>query len=724
MIHNLTLALGDFTTGKIIVFLLLGSVIGVVMGVIPGLGISLALSVMLAFVYHLGIVPSVVLMLSTQAGSYFSASITAILLNIPGAPESFPTTLDGHPMARLGKAGTALGISATATCLGGIVAGVCFIALLPIIGLLPTAFRPPEYVAIIVFALLLTGALGTDSIMKAVVSGGLGLMISFIGANPVTGQYRFTFGFSDLFSGIDVVAVALGVFALAQMVSMYGSNRAVVRSDVATEVRFDSRARKDVITGVVEGLRQWLTIIRSAILGVICGLVPGVGGFVANYLSYSVGTIVSKRRKEFGTGIAEGIAAPEGSSLAKEVGSLIPALGLGLPAGLGMVFFLAALLVLGLQPGPGFVNNHKVLAYVMVLSVVFGGVVGTLLGLASASVMARITRVNGSVLFPFVLGAAMVGAVAADGVMYTYVEVALFTVVGFALRKTHYSLAGLTIGVVLGGTLVDQISLCRQIYGWRSFGQPLALVIWLAVIIVIVIQIFGARRRNVVPTGNRIVDMQVQTYRPILEFAVAVCVTIVSAAYMAISLTYSAANGEIPSWVSGMTTCAGVLLCLRAGMYLLRIKKVGEPVRVESVKGINKDTTGGAGDENAGRSGLVKAGVGDVSSEEVRSYQPTMYSYDIDSTSEDGDERKASERLRHRREVIAILWIAASVLVMYIFGVRYGCPLIILLYCGVQGNQGLSRRKAVLLAGFTTIAGGAMAWGLLGVLHLTFTPIV
>ncbi|HET9733086.1 MAG TPA: tripartite tricarboxylate transporter permease [Acidimicrobiales bacterium] len=568
MAQHLWDGLAAFGSIEVIGLLLVGVVLGVFMGVLPGLGVAMVLSIMLAFVYHLGVTAAIALMLGTQAASYFSASITAILLNSPGAPESMATTFDGHKMAARGEAGKALGISASATAIGGLVGCAALLGLLQVVDYLPNVFHPPEYVAIIVLAVILTATLGTDSVTKAVLSAALGLMISFIGNDSVTGDYRFTFGIPSLYGGISVVALALGSFAIPQMVFMYGTNRAITADTPGGSI---PDFRRQVREGVKESLRHWFLLVRSALIGVLCGVIPGIGGFAANFLSYGVAQQTSKNGKKFGTGVAEGIIAPEASSLSKEAGSLVPALGLGLPSGLGMVLFLAALAILGLQPGPGFTAKHPVLPYTMLWAVAIAGLLGTTLGLIAAPALAKVTRVRGPLLFPFIVGLAVVGSFASDASMTTVVEVLCFAFVGIILRRLRYSLAALAVGLVLGPTFEDNVFLTKQIFGSSFIERPLTILIFAICVVVLVAQVLRARRAGGI--ASEAMEEAARGNHRLLDLLVAVAFVVGGALYVNAATHYSSDTRLLPFVVGSVATVVGALRLIGAIAVVVRSRR-------------------------------------------------------------------------------------------------------------------------------------------------------
>ena len=727
MLHNLVDGLTALGTPSAMLLLVVGCLIGVFLGVVPGLGVALVLSVMLSFIYHLGVTPAIALMLATQAGSYFSASITAILLNTPGAPESLPTTFDGYPMAAKGAGGRALGISATATCLGGLVGCAALLGLLQVVGYLPLVFHPPEYVALIVLAVVLTGTLGTESLSKAILSAAFGLMISFVGFDPVTGDSRFTFGQPTLYSGIEVVSLALGVFAISQMVFMYGSNRAVTGGGAKA---LAPGFQHQVMEGIREALGHWVLIVTSALVGVICGIIPGIGGFTANFLSYGIAKQTSRQGKKFGTGIAQGIIAPEGSSLSKEAGSLVPAIGLGLPSGTGMVLFIAALAILGLSPGPGFAAAHPELPYTMLWTVAIGGVLGTVVGLVAAPLLARVTRVRGPLLLPFILGISVVGAYAVNVSMTNVVELIVFAFIGVILRRLDYSLAALTVGLVLGSQFEDNVFLTHQIFGWKVWNRPLTDILFALVIVALVAQGIQHRRRNrsrselaaVAASHGQAVPSAVQGF-PVLEFCVSVGLLALSIFYILVARTYSSTDRLLPLIVGAVALVAAVVQTATTGRAFLVYRRQ----RVASPGGEADMQTAGA----VGTVPVTGPSDGDGTQPETAILVKSAAATAVGSTpAEEPDELDAGtadlparSRPNYRRELIALGWIVVMAFSVELFGFIYGVPLIVLLY-GLLGSGCSTLRSRLAFTVGSTAVMGAATWAIFDVLHLTFTGML
>jgi putative tricarboxylic transport membrane protein len=730
MTHDLLSGFSQLITPEAIGLLIAGMAIGMFMGMLPGMGVSLALSLMLPFLYHMSVIPAVTLMLATQAASYYAASITAILLNTPGAPESYPTTLDGFPMAKRGEAGRALAISAASTWAGGWIGCIILVALLQVAGSLINLFHPPEFVAIIVLALVLIGGTGeSTSSAKVLLSGAVGLMFSFIGSDPVSGVERFTFGSTALLNGLNVVPVALGLFAMTQMVVMFGRNESVTGGSRA--LLNSGQFRHQVRLGLRDTAANWVSVVRSAVVAGVLGLVPGIGGFSANFISYSLGRQVSRKGREFGTGVPAGIASAEGSSLSKEVGSLAPAVALGLPSGVGMVIFIAALAILGVQPGPNLLKTQPTLPYSMMWVMAIVGLVSCALGLVLTPWLSRATSVRGPVLMPLIVSLAVLGSFAAVTGFVGVVELGVFAVVGVVMRKLGYSLAAMTIGLVLGGTFADNVHLTQQIYGWHFLTRsPLADVFFaIAIVLLAAITWRGRRRGEAVVTPQRAARGP-RAPHPVLEPVTEAVIAVVSVVYLVISLGYPTDAGRIPAIVSGL---AAVLALGRLATWAVKqLAARRQPAEAAITAGtedprlattepaVTPATETSPIPEATPEPALATAMAGAVS----------VGALALDGAPPPGPDdieaeplAPADRRRRIGREFAALAWIWAAIVLSYLFGFQLGVPVIAAAYCltSIDWNH---RWQRLTFAASATAVAAIIAIGFVSLFHLTFTGLL
>lgn len=472
MWQNLIDGLTSLGAPQAVLLLVVGTMLGTVVGAIPGLGGAILLTLLLPFIYNMSIVPALALLLGAHTGIYFSGSITAILFNTPGAPESAATTFDGYAMTEKGQPARALGISATATTIGGWIGVILLMVLIPFMDKLTTLFHPSEFLALAVLAIVLIGQMRARSVTKGLVSGGLGLMVSFVGYDPITGVQRFTGGMISLYNGFNVTTVALGLFAFAEMFRLFATpNRsAALGSNVKLRGGREGTRVRDGIRDVAR--HKWLTF-RSAVLGTVLGIIPGVGGVAANFVSYGQASKISRHPERFGTGIPEGIIAPESSSISKEAGNLLPTVALGVPGGVGMAVLMSGFSILGMVPGPQMLTQHQDAVWAMAIVIGISSLLASLMGLGMAPGLARLARVPSRTLVPFVLTLGFLGVYAATQEISQTIAVFAFGVVGWAMVRYGYSVPAAMIGFLLGKVVEDNLYLVRNLQGWASLERPL-----------------------------------------------------------------------------------------------------------------------------------------------------------------------------------------------------------------------------------------------------------
>src|SRR5487761_1218138 len=373
---------------SVILLLLIGMLAGTFVGVVPGLGGAVLLTMLLPFLYGMSVVQGLALMVAAHASIYFAGSITAILFNTPGAPESVPTTIDGYAMTRQGKAARALGISAAATTLGGWIGFLALVGVIPLMFQLITILRPPEFLLLAILAVVLVSQLHSGSLTKGLLSGIFGFLMAFVGYDPITGVQRFSFDLLSLYNGFNIVVVALGLFAMSEMFHLFGIKRPLAEG---ASVSLSEQPGARVLDGVRDVFTHPWLVLRSAAVGVVVGVVPGVGGIAGNFISYGQAVRTSRHPELFGTGTPEGIIAPESSSLAKEASSFIPTLALGIPSTVGTAVMLGALQILGVPPGPTMLTTNLSLVFTIAWALAITSLFASLIGLAMARWLARIT---------------------------------------------------------------------------------------------------------------------------------------------------------------------------------------------------------------------------------------------------------------------------------------------------------------------------------------------
>lgn len=480
---------------KVIVYQLLAVMIGLIFGILPGLaGISL-LAILIPLTWRMGPVEALSFLIAGYAVCYTGGAITAILLNVPGTGPNAATTLDGFPLTRQGKAGKALGAALTASGLGGVFGAIALGLLIPVVFPFVMAFGAPECFVIIFLGLSMMAVFGRESVVKTFLAGLMGILVSCFGYHSGTGVARFTFGSVCLLDGIKVIPCALGIFAVPEMLSLIWKRESLV----VAEGTLAPSSFRDVIEGIIDVFRHFGLFVRSTIVGLIVGLIPGVGGDVAVWMAYGQAKATSRNPDTFGKGNIEGVIAPESANNAKEGGGLLPTIALGIPGSSAMAIFLGALLVHGIQPGPTFLKDHLDLAFTMVGTLAMANLIGAALCVLFSPYLVKVTRVKSSLLVPMALSFIAIGAFSARNAIHDVFIMFVFSLLGWAFREFGYSRPAFFLGFVLGGLAEKYLSISLAAYGWAFIFRPLpAVLIALIAFILVFNQLkrFAPRRKS------------------------------------------------------------------------------------------------------------------------------------------------------------------------------------------------------------------------------------
>ncbi|MET0679722.1 MAG: tripartite tricarboxylate transporter permease [Burkholderiales bacterium] len=429
-------------------YCLLGSLVGTLVGVLPGIGPLAALALLLPVTFTLTPVAGMAMLAAIFYGAMYGGSTTSVLVNIPGEAASVVTTLDGHQLARQGRAGAALGIAA----LGSFIAGTASLVLLtffaPALAAIAIRFGPPENFGLMVLGLVCTLYMITGSAVKGLLMIALGFVAAAIGIDVVNGRERLTFGSVNLTAGIELLAVVIGLFGVAEILA---NVERIARNTLVAE-----RIRGLWPTGD-DWRRSWKPILRGSGLGFLLGLVPGGGPVTAAFMSYAIERRVARDSTRFGKGAIEGVAGPESANNAAVGGSMIPLLSLGIPGNAVTALLLGALVIHGIQPGPLFMTQRPDLFWGVVASMYVGNVFLLLLNLPLVGLWVQLLRVPYRVLFPIVLLLAVVGTYSANKNVFDLWVMLGFGVGGYVLRKLEYDLAPFVIAFVLAPLLEQSL---------------------------------------------------------------------------------------------------------------------------------------------------------------------------------------------------------------------------------------------------------------------------
>ena len=419
-----------------------GVLIGTVTGVLPGIGPTGAMALLLPLTFGMDPGTGLILLAGIYYGSMYGGSTTSILVNVPGEAVSVITCVDGYQMAKKGRAGAALSVAAIGSWFAGTLGIVGLMLFAPPLAEMALRFGPPEYFAVGITMLLLLSNLTGGQFSKAFLMVITGVMLSMIGSDLITGTDRFTFGISEMYLGIDLLPVIMGLFGLAEVLM-------VALLPYQVENAASVKMRELYLTRE-ETKRSIGPILRGSLLGFPLGLIPGPAAFIASLLSYKAEKQISKRPEEFGTGAIEGVAGPESANNAASSAAMIPLLALGLPFAPPTALLLGGLIVHGISPGPLFITQHTEMFWLVIASMYIGNVMLLILNLPLVGVFAKLTQVHPKVLMPLVAGIMMMGAYSLNNSIFDLWMMIFFGLVGFVMKYADFEPAPLVVGLVLG----------------------------------------------------------------------------------------------------------------------------------------------------------------------------------------------------------------------------------------------------------------------------------
>lgn len=425
-----------------------GVLVGTLVGVLPGLGPSAAIALLLPTTFHIPPISAIIMLAGIYYGAMYGGSTTSILVNIPGEAASVITTLDGYQMARKGRAGAALGISAFGSFIGGTLSIVALMFLAPPLAEVALGFGPPENFAFLCLGLLLVSSLGGASFIKAIMMAVLGVFLGSVGRDVITGTPRFCFGITDLMDGIGIVPLVMGLFGIAEV--LLNVEETAQRVVVAKH-----------IGGLLPNLKDWKdsmgAILRGTGIGFFLGILPGGGSIIASFASYSIEKKISKEPEKFGTGMIQGVAGPETANNAATGGAFIPLLTLGIPCNAVMAVLVGAMMIYGIHPGPMLIRDHGDLFWGVIISMYFGNIMLLILNLPLIGLWVKILKVPYPILFPLILIFCLIGAFSLNNNIFDVTIMVLFGFVGYLMRKFRYDAAPLIMAFVLGPMIEENL---------------------------------------------------------------------------------------------------------------------------------------------------------------------------------------------------------------------------------------------------------------------------
>jgi putative tricarboxylic transport membrane protein len=458
IIENILAASGELFTLQTMLLMVVGTIAGLLAGGIPGFTIAMAIVLTLPFTFGMAPLQGLATMIGVFVGGLSGGLMSGILTGIPGTPSSVATTFDGFPMARNGRPGLALGIGVWASFFGGIISALLLMTLAPQLARIGLEFGPWDYFSLVLFALTITASLAGENLVKGLIAGALGILIATVGEDEINGVARFNFGTDELKQGFAFLPVLIGLFAFSQLLS-----------DIADK----TRARQPLSDGDTHAVKiehrkaawavlsRWGNLLRSSLIGVFTGILPAAGSSISNILAYDQAKKASRTPEKFGTGIEDGIVAPEAANNATAGGSLITMMALGIPGDIVTAVMLGALLIHDVVPSPSFISEQPVLAY----GIFIAFFVANFIMLATQSVTLRlfvlVTKVRMYILASIILSYCAIGVFALHNVQFDMWTLFFFGIVGFTMRNLGFPLAPMILGVVLGK--IAEVNLSRAV---------------------------------------------------------------------------------------------------------------------------------------------------------------------------------------------------------------------------------------------------------------------
>lgn len=490
LLANLALGFSVALTPQNIVFCLIGALLGTLIGVLPGIGPIATIAMLLPITFQLAPVSALIMLAGIYYGAQYGGSTTAILVNMPGEASSVVTAIDGYQMARQGRAGVALSISALGSFFAGTVGTVLIAALGVPLTRLAQAFGPPEYFALMIMGLVAAIVMASGSLMKAVAMIFVGLLLSTVGTDLETGEERMTFGIPELSDGIEFTQIAMGLFGIAEILR-----------------NLDRPENRELLASKIKGLfPRWADIkaafpaaLRGTAIGSVLGILPGNGAVLGAFASYSLEKKIARDPSRFGKGAIEGVAGPESANNAGAQTSFIPLLTLGIPPNAVMALMVGAMTIHNITPGPLVIQRQPDLFWGMIASMWVGNLLLVIINLPLIGIWVRLLRVPYRMLFPAILLFCCIGIYSINAAPFEVFLIAFFGLVGYALFKFGFEPAPLLLSFVLGKLMEEKLRQSLLLSGgdWSVFAtRPISGGLLLVSAIMLAIVLTPAIRRG------------------------------------------------------------------------------------------------------------------------------------------------------------------------------------------------------------------------------------
>ena len=490
LLANLALGFATAASPENLLFCLIGVILGTLIGVLPGIGATATIAMLLPITFQLEPVSSLIMLAGIYYGAQYGGSTTAILINMPGESSSAVTAIDGYQLARKGKAGTALAVAALGSFFAGTVATLLVALFAPPLTAIALRFGAAEYFSLMVLGLVSAIALAHGSILKALAMVVLGLLLGLVGTDIYTGDPRFTLGIPEYADGLNFVALAVGVFGIAEILRNLEGEQD--RTVLGTKLGGLFPSKEDLKA-------MFAPMVRGTAVGSILGILPGGGAVLASFASYTMEKRLSDKPEEFGKGAVAGVAGPESANNAGAQTSFIPLLTLGIPANPVMALMVGAMIIQGIVPGPNVATEQPALFWGIIASMWIGNLMLVVLNLPLIGLWVRLLKVPYHVLFPVIMAFCSIGVYSVNANVYDLFAVAFFGLLGYALIKLRCEPAPLLLGFVLGPMLEENLR--RAMILGRGdpsvfVTRPISLTLLLLTVAVLVIVLLPAIRKK------------------------------------------------------------------------------------------------------------------------------------------------------------------------------------------------------------------------------------
>jgi len=461
------------------IYMMIGMAVGFAVGILPGLGGATTLALMLPFIYNMDPTTAFAFLLGSNAVTATTGDVTSVLFGVPGEGICAATIVDGHPMAKNGEAGRALGAALMSSLVGAVFGAFILALAIPIVSPLVLSIGSAEFFMLAVLGVTFVASLSGENVPKGLIAGGLGLVLAMVGLDPIESVPRFTLegllGEDNalfLWDGVSLVAVTVGLFAIPEIIDLAVQGTSIAGTDAPTKLG-------GVMEGIKDTFRHWKLVLRCSAIGSYIGLIPGMGGGPAQWLAYAHAVQSSPGKERFGKGAVEGVLGPGAANNSKEGGSLIPTLAFGVPGSVSMAILLGAFIIQGIVPGPDLLNpaKHLTLTFSFVWIIVITNIVTVLICLMFLNQLAKLTFVKGAYLIPLLLFLIFLGGFAVKNSFGDMLVVLLFGAIGWFMVKFDWQRPPLLLGLVLGPIAENNLFIASRIYGFTWLSHPGVLVI-------------------------------------------------------------------------------------------------------------------------------------------------------------------------------------------------------------------------------------------------------